>query len=431
MNMSRLAASIAIVAGSLASGGAAGATAPPPGDPMADAAFEFAQCMRDNGIADFPDPLVEADGAIQIRPPEGLGPDELAAAEEVCLPLLDPAGVPTGGPDPSGPDSPGRDTQWEEVVPGGTCACADGSEWSFWVRDADPSKVVLFLDGGGACWDATTCAFTTEESTTYDWNVAGQGPSEGGVFDTTTAENPFRDYTYVFVPYCTGDVHLGDVTREYSPDLTVEHNGFVNGSAALAYLQEHYPGAEQVVVVGESAGSVAAPVYGGLVADQFPDAQVTVVADSSGAYPDDPDINSSILATWGTFDTMPDWEVNEGLTASDWGIPRFWIQAGLHDPDLVLARFDFAYDEVQTLFMDLIGADSSDLPASIDANEAAIEAAGVVQHSYTAPGDEHTIMADGPLFEMEVDGVRLVDWVSALVAGEPLDDVHCDDCRAG
>ena len=49
---------------------------------------------------------------------------------------------------------------------------------------------------------------------------------------------------------------------------------------------------------------------------------------------------------------MPDWEVNEGLTAADWGPPRFWVQAGLHDPDVVLARFDHAYDEVQTFFMD-------------------------------------------------------------------------------
>jgi hypothetical protein len=29
---------------------------------------------------------------------------------------------------------------------------------------------------------------------------------------------------------------------------------------------------------------------------------------------------------------------------------------------------------------------------------------------------------------MEVNGVRLVDWVEALLAGEPLDDVHCDEC---
>jgi hypothetical protein len=40
---------------------------------------------------------------------------------------------------------------------------------------------------------------------------------------------------------------------------TVEHNGFVNGTAALDYLSENYPEAAQVVVVGKTAGPVAAP----------------------------------------------------------------------------------------------------------------------------------------------------------------------------
>jgi hypothetical protein len=272
------------------------------------------------------------------------------------------------------------------VVPGGDCECADGSEFSFWERRADPTKVVLFLEGGGACWDAETCAFTTEDSTTYTWNTTNEDRAfRGGIFDRANPDNPFADYSFIFVPYCTGDVHLGDVTREYSPELIVEHNGFVNSTAALTYLVENYPDATQVVVAGESAGAVAAPVYGGLVADLLSDAQVTVFADGSGAYPDDPDVNVEILGQWGIFETMPDRDVNEGLTARDWGIPRFWVQAGLHDPDIVLARFDFAYDEVQTFFMDLAGLDTSDLAASMEANETAIEAAGVTQHSYTAP----------------------------------------------
>jgi hypothetical protein len=29
-----------------------------------------------------------------------------------------------------------------------------------------------------------------------------------------------------------------------------------------------------------------------------------------------------------------------------------------------------------------------------------------------------------------VGGVRLVDWIDALLAGERLDDVHCDQCDA-
>ena len=32
------------------------------------------------------------------------------------------------------------------------------------------------------------------------------------------------------------------------------------------------------------------------------------------------------------------------LTARDWEPPRFWIQAGRHDPGIVMARFDYAYD---------------------------------------------------------------------------------------
>jgi len=68
--------------------------------------------------------------------------------------------------------------------------------------------------------------------------------------------------------------------------------------------------------------------------------------------------------------------------------------------------------------------------ALIDGNEAMIEAAGVIQHSYTAPGDDHGIFEFDQFYEIEVNGVALVDWVEALLAGEPLDDVHCEDCEA-
>ena len=112
----------------------------------------------------------------------------------------------------------------------------------------------------------------------------------------------------------------------------------------------------------------------------------------SGAFPDDPDFNADILGElWGAYDTMPDWEVNEGLTARDWGIPRFWIQAGLHDPDIVHGplRLRLRPQRGKGSWSEM-GVDSSTLEL-IDANEAAIEAAGVVLHSYTAPGDDHGI----------------------------------------
>jgi Pectinacetylesterase len=321
---------------------------------------------------------------------------------------------------------------WEKVVPGGDCHCADGGEFAFWERRADPTKVVFFLDGGGACYDATTCAFLPEDPA-YDWNVRVDDPSQdSGIFDLARADNPFRDHSFVVVPSCTGDVHLGGATHTYSPELTVEHNGYVNGTAVLSHVAETYPDAAQVVVVGKTDGSIAAPVYGGLVADRLPHARVTVFGGQSGHVPDDPDLNARYLGElWGAYDNMPDWEVNGGLRARDWGPRRFWIQAGLHDPEIVLARFDYAYDREAAESATDLGLDPANLLAVIDANEAAIEAAGVVQHSYTAPGDGHGIFEYERFYELEVNGVRLVEWVDALIAGEPLDDVHCTECRSG
>jgi hypothetical protein len=261
-------------------------------------------------------------------------------------------------------------------------------------------------------------------------SIWGEDPTqEGGIFDFARADNPFFDYSFVYVPSCTGDAHLGDVTREYSPQLTVEHNGYVNGTAALSYLAETYPDAAQVVVVGKTAGSTAAPAYGGLVADLLADAQVTVLGAQSGHVPDDPDLNAEILGElWGAYDNMPDWEVNEALTARDWVPPRFWIQAGLHNPDIVMARFDYAYDPNAARTLEELGVDESTLEL-LDANDATIEATGVDLHSYTA-GDGHAILDRDGFYELEVNGVTLVDWIEALLAGEPLDDVRCDDCEA-
>ncbi|TMR91467.1 pectin acetylesterase-family hydrolase [Nonomuraea basaltis] len=332
----------------------------------------------------------------------------------------------------------------DRVVPAAGCNCADGSEFAFWERRADTTKVVLFLNGGGVCWDAKSCEFTSTpgeeegESDFYDWNLQGTNPeNRSGMFDVTRADNPFTDYSFLYVSSCTGDAHLGNVSQKYSDTLTVEHNGYVNGTAALDHLAKTYPDATQVVVIGKTAGSIAAPIYGGLVADRLPDAQVTVFGGQSGAWPNSPDFNTDVLdAAWGAYDTMPDWAV-QGLTARQWGVPRFWTQAGLHNPDLVLSRFDYAYDPHAAV--EITGWEHGDSPsidpvpgfdelAVIDANEKAIEAAGANLHSYTAPGDGHGLFEFEDFYQIKVNGTRLVDWLDTLVTDDPPADVHCTKC---
>jgi hypothetical protein len=319
------------------------------------------------------------------------------------------------------------DQEWERVVPGGDCQCSDGSEFSFWLRRANPRKVVFYLQDGGACFSAKTCA---PERNLYQISV-NEGPiGEGGIFDFADERNPFADYSVVYVPYCTGDVHIGNNTTEYAPGLTVHHKGYVNGTAALARLVATFPGATEVVVVGESAGSVAAPLYAGLVSDRLPDASITVLADGSGSYPDLPRTNQ-IIAAWGTGKALPAWPENTGPTARQWSFPGLYIQSGRHDRKIVFARHDYAYDEKQASWYPRARIPAKDLLSRIDANETQIEDAGVNLLSYIAPGGEHTVLSDGPFYTEQVNGRRFVDWVTRVIAREPVDDVHCRNCRAG
>jgi len=348
----------------------------------------------------------------------------LAATVAACGDSDDDAGaVATTAPSTT---ATAGDQGWDRIVPGGDCRCSDGSEFSFWVRKANPKKVVLYLQDGGACFSAKTCA---PDSDLYQTRV-DEGPTgEGGIFDFADDRNPFADYSAVYVPYCTGDVHVGDATTDYAPGLTVHHKGYVNGTAALDRLAATFPGATEVVVVGESAGSIAAPLYAGLVSDRLPRARITALADGSGSYPDLPRLNE-IIAAWGTGNALPDWPENAG-PAAKWSFPGLFMQSGRHAPKIVFARHDYAYDEHQKMWYPLAGIPAKDLLSRIDANEAQIERAGVNLLSYIAPGLEHTALTEEQFYTENVNGQRLVDWVTRLIAGEPVDDVHCKKCTSG
>lgn len=322
----------------------------------------------------------------------------------------------------------GAEGEWETITAPSDCMCGDGAEFRFFVRHADPTKVVFFLEGGGACFSAETCG---PDSDTYKREVgepiATTNPQ--GIFKFSAPENPFADWSVVFVPYCTGDVHIGNKTMDYGDGVVVEHKGYVNATTALEQMAATFPDATELVVAGESAGSVPTPLYAGMASDLLPAAHITVMADGSGAYPDIPAINGVIGAAWGTMNAVPDWPENEGLTVEDWSFPGLYVQAAAHAPDIFFARHDYAYDKTQVQFALLAGIPGEDLMDLIDQNEVQIEASGVDLFSFITPGDRHTVLHKANFYSEEVNGVMLVDWVVALLSGEPLGDVHCTECR--
>jgi hypothetical protein len=66
-------------------------------DDLEEQALEFAQCMRENGVPDFPDPQVNGDGGMIMGGPGGGGdidPEDAEKAMEACEDL-----APRGGGD--------------------------------------------------------------------------------------------------------------------------------------------------------------------------------------------------------------------------------------------------------------------------------------------------------------------------------------------
>jgi hypothetical protein len=325
---------------------------------------------------------------------------------------------------------------WEQILPGGDCKCSDGSQFSFWVREANPNKVLFYLRAGGACFSAATCARDgsdgREELYTPALGPEGDPPTQwDGIFDFDDERNPFADYSVVYVPYCTADAHLGTATTEYAPGLTIQHKGYVNGTAALEHLAATFPEATDVVVAGLSAGAAATPLYAGLVSDRLHDARITVLADGSGASPPD-GISRRLATVWGTGDAIPRWPENAGLTAEQWtSVTGLFTQSGRHDPEIVFARHDYAHDATQQLLARYLGVPAEDLLSVLDRNETRIEGAGVNLLSYIAPGDDHGALQYESFYTEEVNGESLVDWVTRLIEGDPVDDVHCKECSAG
>jgi hypothetical protein len=337
---------------------------------------------------------------------------------ETAAPTTEPA-ASTTEPAPAG---------WTPLTLDG-CLCSDGSEPTLFEHAGDPTKVVLYFEGGGACFSAATCdpngnpTYSVTASTTADGLAA-----RGGYFDLDREDNPLADHSWLYVPYCTGDGHMGNATTDYGDGIVIEHRGYANGTAALEHLLATYTDVEQLVVTGASAGSIPTPLFAALAADRLPGADIVTFGDSSAAYPDVDPINELIGALWGTEAAIPAWPETEGLIARDWSIPELYVYGGIHAPEVRFGRFDFAFDEVQATFGALAGVEADELVSLIDATEDQIEQAGPQVATFVAPGTRHTIVGGDDFYTLEVEGVRLIDWFTELIAGGTPADVRCTVC---
>src|SRR5262245_18230366 len=109
-----------------------------------------------------------------------------------------------------GPPTLGTTPKEWVYVPGDGARCMTDTPTGVGRNLRTSGDLVIYLEGGGACFNDDTCGHVAHPS---GWGASefavNIGPYNIGIFDRLDDANVMRDATYVFVPYCTGDVHAG------------------------------------------------------------------------------------------------------------------------------------------------------------------------------------------------------------------------------
>ncbi|HTB75438.1 MAG TPA: pectin acetylesterase-family hydrolase [Polyangiaceae bacterium] len=178
-------------------------------------------------------------------------------------------------------------------VPVGGAICRDGSPTGFGVSVGSATdKVMIYLEGGGACFNALTCGMNPakygESDFTSDFVGATAPHANLGIFNRGFAANPVKDWTFIYVPYCTGDVHAGNATDQTVTGVTGKQQfvGYVNVGLDLQRIVPSFPGVTKVLLTGISAGGFGAASDYVQVAQAFGSVPVYEIDDSGPPMPD-------------------------------------------------------------------------------------------------------------------------------------------------
>src|SRR5262245_14581800 len=100
--------------------------------------------------------------------------------------------------------------------------CIDGTPAGFSVNyNPASTQLLIYLEGGVACFNQFCDSL---------FSRSGMQPTSSGIFDRANAANPVGDWTWVYVPYCTGDVFGGEADTMVGGAMRSFH-GFSNHTA--------------------------------------------------------------------------------------------------------------------------------------------------------------------------------------------------------
>ncbi|TGL57643.1 pectin acetylesterase-family hydrolase [Leptospira sarikeiensis] len=351
------------------------------------------------------------------------------------------------------------------------------TEFYFYRKTVSPNNKKLLINfmGGGACWSDNNCF---GNNTTTFFNLLNTVPdlfvkiAFQGILDANNSSNPLKDYDVLFIPYCTGDLHIGsrDTTTDYNdPYVAVDpeysHRGHDNVLSVLKYAQENYSQVTNVVVAGQSAGGYGAILNYPHIRQVFSESakfpnfnKMDLVADASNGAVINGFFQDIVRDKWGSAINMPDWAVGSSTYLNGTpSIQDYMTRVANTYPSDKIGQYTAAFDATQRWFYNVMGIIDSGTPAYSDSSSyfgpgdarevsddpiggntpsncnwainARTAMTGIANSNYSyyiAPGDIHTITTSDSMYGLTSNGTNFNTWLKGIISSASIPaDVDC------
>lgn len=282
--------------------------------------------------------------------------------------------------------------------------CLDGGEFTMATRDSGSADLMIFLQGGGACW-SDLCLAARE---------AQPGIPAIGVLDPGRADNPVADWNTVYVPYCDGSLHAGDADIDSDGDGTPDRfqRGLHNLSAALDVAVTTFPAPRRILLTGSSAGGFGTTYAMPLVRKLYPDVPVELINDSGIGIgrPGEPGFTRQLLEEWNAEAFYPaSCETCLGEDGHTTDLYKYQLE---EDPDLRIGLMSHTRDRVIAVTFAGVGGEAFEAALLGELDDLEGDWPRRVK-SFVAAGEEHTFLL-GDLQKTAGD-VTVANWIESML----------------
>ncbi|MFC3746059.1 pectin acetylesterase-family hydrolase [Paenibacillus sp. GCM10012306] len=328
--------------------------------------------------------------------------------------------------------------KWNKMNLDGNVISSDGSEYFLWNKKGENNNWIIFFSGGGASWDAKSAAHPIKlmnfirsgDTGNYFPNIPFYMLSLlQGMMDTDNPANPFHGWNVVYIPYTTGDFHIGNHIAEYKKEdgtlFTMHYNGRNNVRSSLDWIYANVNNPDKLLIAGESAGGFGSAFWAQEIASHYKNSEIYQYSDSSFLQSDKwPDV---VDQEW-----HADFTKTFGYTAEPDIIgAAFEANGHLLPANAVLLQSYSLFDEILIHFQNKINDYSGPLDQqNIDVWSQEMRTsvrkltASLPNYYYfltdygldtTKGTTPHTFATRDTFYQAEQDGIKLLNWLGDAV----------------